>query len=74
MGGSSRTVFIAWIGGGFIAWWAAVLLTPLIGAHPVDVGEAFSALTGNSPAGLSYDILLLQRLPRALLGGLAGGT
>ena len=53
---------------------AAVLISPLFGAEPVNIRQAFAALSGNAPAGRDFDIVFMQRFPRALLGAVAGGA
>jgi ABC-type Fe3+-siderophore transport system permease subunit len=69
-----RLRFILWISGAFVVWLLAILLAPMVGAEQVDMGSAFATLTGNSQGGVAFDIVFLQRLPRALLGAIVGGA
>lgn len=74
MTGTTRWRFTLWVGSAFILWFAAILLAPFVGAEHVDMGEAIDALLGTAPSGIDFDIVFLQRLPRSLLGVLAGGA
>jgi iron complex transport system permease protein len=38
------------------------------------MGRAFQTLTGRAPSGRDFDIVFMQRLPRVLLGAIAGGA
>ncbi|MDD5307884.1 MAG: iron ABC transporter permease [Deltaproteobacteria bacterium] len=66
--------FAAWFAGGLGLWLAAIALAPLVGPERASFGEAWSAIWGATAIGPSFDIILLQRLPRVLLGALAGGA
>ncbi|MCP4603236.1 MAG: iron ABC transporter permease [Proteobacteria bacterium] len=66
--------FSLWVGSALAVWIAAIVLAPLIGAEQVDTGRALAVLTGDAIGGIDFDIVFLQRLPRALLGAFAGGT
>ncbi len=66
--------FFVWMGVSTVAWIAAVCFSPLVGAEPVDLQTALSALSGDGPIGKDFDIVFMQRLPRALLGAVGGGA
>ncbi len=74
MNGITRWRFALWVGGAFTILFAAILLSPLVGAEHVDMGQVLDALLGKDKAGVGFDIVFLQRLPRTLLGALAGGV
>jgi len=66
--------FTLWVGGAFLVWLAVIVATPLVGAEPVSIRAALAVLGGSTAGGIDFDIVFLQRLPRALLGALAGGA
>jgi iron complex transport system permease protein len=72
--GMTRWRFALWVGGAFAVLIVAILCAPLVGAEPVDVGKVIGFFTGGVPRSPDFDIVMLQRLPRALLGALAGGA
>jgi iron complex transport system permease protein len=74
MNSITRWRFGLWVGGAFVVLFAAILMSPFVGAERVDMGQVFDALRNRGEAGVGYDIVFLQRLPRTLLGALAGGA
>lgn len=74
MTGLGRARFAAWIAGSFGLLIAAIALAPLFGAEKAHLLEAFDVLLGASASSPSFDIIFLQRLPRTLVGALAGGV
>lgn len=74
MTGLGGARFSAWMLGSFGALVAVVVISPLFGAETTDVREAIDALFGGAASGPSFDILFLQRLPRTLVGAVAGGV
>jgi len=74
MNGLTRGRFVAYAGGAFFLFVATIALSPLFGAEPVDMAKAVAGLLGGGPVGRDFDIVFMQRLPRALLGGIAGGA
>lgn len=66
--------YAAWLSGAAFVWLGIVAAAPLVGAERIDLGRALAALFGTGGRGMDYDILVLQRIPRSLLGGLAGGV
>lgn len=74
MTGTTRRRFTLWVGGAFVLCFATLLLTPLVGAERVDMSRAVGVLLGTAPSSTDFDIVFLQRLPRSVLGVLAGGA
>lgn len=70
----TRSKFLLWLVASVLTLVAVVLLAPFFGAEPVHMGEALQALRRGATGGRDYDIVFLQRLPRALLGAIAGGS
>jgi iron complex transport system permease protein len=70
----TRKRFWLWMAFSFASMLGAVLAAPLVGAERIDFGKALSALNGDSVSSRDFDIVFLQRLPRAVIGALTGGA
>jgi iron complex transport system permease protein len=74
MNAMTRKRFWLWMAFSFASMLGAVLAAPLVGAESIDFGKALSALNGYRVSSRDFDIVFLQRLPRAVIGALAGGA
>ncbi len=74
MNAMTRRSFLFWVGGACVAFLGAIIASPLIGAERVSLSGALTALLSGDRFGRDFDIVFLQRLPRALIGALTGGA
>ncbi len=69
----SRQRFAAWSAAGLAVWLAAGAACLFFGPVRIPAGQVLHALTGGAASGQDVTIVLMQRLPRVLLGLIAGG-
>jgi iron complex transport system permease protein len=70
----NKSRFAVWMCASAMLLVAATLLSPFVGAEPIDMNAALSSFFGRGPLGKDFDIVFMQRLPRSLLGAVAGGA
>jgi iron complex transport system permease protein len=74
MNAMTRTRFWLWMGLSLVSFLGAVVVAPLFGAEAVSYPKALTSLLLGEYSGQDFDIVFLQRLPRAIIGALTGGA